>query len=245
MEAWGWRVPFFVGFLIGPIGIYLRFRLRESPEFLRNEAARTGLARAPILAVLAEHKRRVLIGFGLMAAGTASVYVLFIFMPTYAVRVLGLKLQTALLVPLVAGLTVSIICPIAGHLSDRFGRKRLLAASSLFLLVTLLPAFQWLHSEPSGARLVAVEILVALATGFYAGPLGTAIAELFPVGVRVTAMSVAYNLGVAFFGGFAPLVVAWLIAATGDALAPAHYVMAALLVSLAAIVAMPKRVLQP
>ena len=238
IDAWGWRLPFVIGLLIGPIGIYMRWRLPETAEFERFRATR-GARILPIALTAAGLKGRVLAAFGLMAGGTAAVYVLFVFMPTYAIRVLHVDMATAFIAPLAAGATVTIGCPIGGYLSDRFGRRRVMAIAALALLATLSPAFLWLRAAPSVARLAGVEILFGAVISAYAGPLGTAIAELFPTALRATATSVAYNLGVACFGATAPLIVAWLIAETGSALAPAAYVMAALLVSLAALMALP------
>ena len=85
------------------------------------------------------------------------------------------------------------------------------------------------------------EILFALSLpfGIFSGGFGTAVADLFPVGVRATGMTVSYNVGVSLFGGFAPLIVTWIIATTGSALAPAYYDMAGLIVALLAVFAMP------
>jgi MFS transporter, MHS family, proline/betaine transporter len=238
IDAWGWRVPFIIGLIIGPIGIYLRWRLQETREFQRVRATRRGRA-LPIVQVMAEMKGRVLAGFALMAGGTAAVYVLFVFMPTYAMQVLRLDMTTAFAAPLAAGAAVTIFCPIGGYASDLFGRRRVMLVAVLLLLAALYPCFQWLHAAPSLGRLVTVEILFGVVISAYAGPLGTAIAELFPTASRATATSVSYNLGVALFGAMAPLIVAWLIAVTGSALAPAEYVMAALLISLATLIVLP------
>ena len=85
------------------------------------------------------------------------------------------------------------------------------------------------------------EAIFGLLMAGYAGPFGAALADMFPVPVRVTGMSIAYNFGIALFGGFAPLIIAWLIGVTGNPLAPAFYVVAGLLLSLIANLAMPSR----
>jgi hypothetical protein len=86
---------------------------------------------------------------------------------------------------------------------------------------------------------MAVEVVFGLLMAGYAGPFGATLAETFPVGVRVTGMSAAYNFGIAIFGGFAPLIISWLIGVTGNPLAPAYYVMAGLLLSLLALLLVP------
>jgi MFS transporter, MHS family, proline/betaine transporter len=105
----------------------------------------------------------------------------------------------------------------------------------LLLLTLILPAFGWLAAEPSAQRMALVEAALSFLLGAYGGAWATTMADLFPVGVRATGMTVSYNLSVSIFGGFAPLVVTWLIAVTGSPLAPAYYVMAGLAVAVAAL----------
>src|SRR5690349_7018572 len=169
---------------------------------------------------------------GLVLGGAATVYVLFIFMPTYAVKVLKLDLQASFTAPLIGGAMLTIFCPLFGLLSDHRGRKVVIGTSIALFLVAVYPAFVWLNAAPSTGRLVMVEVLFGLLMAGYAGPFGAALAEIFAVGVRVTGMSAAYNFGIAIFGGFAPLIISWLIGVTGNPLAPAYYVMAGLALSL-------------
>ena len=109
----------------------------------------------------------------------------------------------------------------------------------VLLLLLIMPAFAWLAQEPSVARMAVVEFVLSLLLGVFSGAFGTAVADLFPVGVRATGMTVSYNFGVTLFGGFAPLIVTWLVATTGSPLAPAYYDMAGLIVALIAVIAMP------
>jgi MFS family permease len=237
--SWGWRIPFLIGLLIGPIGFYMRLKLQETPEFIVHRAAAGPAEAMPIKVVLAEQKKRLLISVGLVLGGAATVYVLFIFMPTYAIRVLHLDLKASFSAPLMGGAMLMVFCPLSGLLSDRHGRKAVMGVSVALLLISIYPAFVWLNASPSVGRLVLVEAVFGLLMAGYAGPFGAALADIFPVGVRVTGMSVAYNFGIAIFGGFAPLIIAWLIGVTGNPLAPAYYVMAGLLLSLVATLSMP------
>lgn len=209
-EAWGWRAPFIIGLVIGPVGFYMRLKLRETPLFVDDRQHRRS-QRAPLTEVLASYKSRTLIGLGLVVGGGASLYVLFVFMPTYAVRVLGLGLQAAFVAPIVAGLTIAIFCPIMGLISETIGRKQTLIASASGLLLVLYPSFLWLQHAPSTARLAAVEFVFGLLFSIGGGPFNAALAEMFPVRLRATGMAIAYNVGVALFGGLAPLIVSWLI----------------------------------
>jgi MFS family permease len=242
LEAWGWRLPFAAGLVIGPLGVYMRMKLIESQVFAQAQQIRLG-RRMPLIESLRYHKRRLLVGFGLVLGGTATVYVMFLFMPIYVTRTLRLDLQTAFLAPMAAGATLAACCPLGGALSDRLGRKPVMLVAVVLFLVGLLPLFLWLNLPGDGAgKLIATEVVLGVLMAGYLGPLSTTMAELFPTHLRSTAVSLAYNLGVALFGGFAPLIVAWLIDRMGTSLAPAYYVMTALAISAVAILCLPSRI---
>lgn len=236
--SWGWRVPFMFGLIIGPIGYYMRLKLDEPPVFI-DHRDRRATASSPLTEIIADYKYRLAIGLGLVIAGSASLYVLFVFMPIYAIRVLHLDLLSAFVAPVVAGLTLAIVCPLMGHLSDTLGRKSALIVSLAGLLLAPYPCFAWLAHQPGVARLAIVEFIFGFLFSVGGGPFNAALAEMFPVGLRATGMAIAYNLGVAVFGGFAPFIVALLIARTGDPLAPVYYVSACAAVGLVAAIAYP------
>lgn len=236
LELWGWRLPFLFGCIVGPVGVYIRFKLSETPEFL-EERSRHGGSRS-VIRVIATCKYNVLIGLGLVVGGTAAFYVLFVFMPTYSVRVLHLGLAASFLAPIAAGATVAVCCPLMGLISDRTGRWPIMMAAAIAFLIVVYPGFRWLQATPNGTTLVLLELGFGLLFAAYAGPGGATIAALYPVHGRATAMAIAYNVGVAVFGGGAPIIVTWLIARTGDPIAPAYYVMTGVFISVLALAAM-------
>lgn len=241
-ESWGWRLPFIIGMVLGPIGIYIRSKLSETPEFL--EIQTHGSARhASVLTVFTQYKYGALVGLGLVLGGTAAFYVLFVFMPTYGARVLKLGLAASFVAPVVAGATVAVFCPVMGAVSDHAGRRPVMLVAATLFLVVVYPAFSWLQIAPTTKTLVILEVVFGILFAAYAGPGGATIAALYPVHNRATAMAATYNVGVALFGGGAPIIVTWLIARTGDMLSPAYYVMAGLSLSLIALIAMPSLVM--
>lgn len=237
LESWGWRLPFFLGVVVGPVGFYIRLKVAETPEFLRGQANHLGFSGAAAT-VLRTCKCTMLIGLGLVIGGTAAFYVLFVFMPTYAIRVLKLGFAASFAAPVVAGMTVAFFCPLMGYVSDRIGRASLMTASATLFFVVAYPAFWWLQAAPSATTLVILEGGFGLLFAAYAGPSAATIAALYPVYCRATAMAAVYNVGVALFGGCAPIIVTWLIMRTGDPTAPSYYVMTGLTLSLVALAAM-------
>jgi MHS family proline/betaine transporter-like MFS transporter len=237
--SWGWRIPFLIGLLVGPIGIYIRVHASDTPEFLNSRPIPGTARQGPLAMLIADYKYRTVLALGLVIGGTAAFYVLFIFMPTYALSVLKLGSEASFVGPAAAGFAVMVGCPLTGMLSDRTGRKPLLVAAAIAMILVLYVSFAWLQDAPSLARLALVEFLFGVIMSVYTGPFSAGISELFPVAVRATAISTAYNFGVAVFGGLSPLVVAWLISSTGSPLAPAYYVTGCMVISLAAAIAMP------
>src|SRR5476651_107550 len=209
MSSWGWRVPFIFGLLIGPVAYYIRTRLDETPEFLASVPTTT-----PLRDTFALNKERLLIAIGTVVLGTVATY-LVLFMPTYAIRQLGLAPSVAF--------------------------TRILLISAVLLLVLIYPLFTWLVGHPTfGTLLVVQAVLGVLMTGYFAALPGL-LSEMFPVATRTTGMSLAYNIAVTVFGGFGPFIITWLIASTGSKAAPSFYLIFAAVVSLVALMAARKR----
>jgi len=240
LQSWGWRIPFIIGLIIGPVGFYMRRRLEETPEFAANQRARRAARSIPAIDAFAGYKARILAGLCLTFGGTASFYVLFLVMPTYAIRTLHLGMQASFVAPLVGGTCMMIGAPIGGMLCDRFGPRLMMIVPLGLLVVLILPAFSWLAADPSVWRMALVEFVLSSILGLYAGVVGTSVADLFPVGVRATGMTISYNVGVGVFGGFAPLIVTWLVATTGSPLAPAYYDLAGLTIAFVTSLLWPK-----
>ncbi|WP_186023608.1 MFS transporter [Burkholderia gladioli] len=238
LHAWGWRVPFLLGLLIGPIGYYLRRHLADSEVFLASKAS---ARRVTLGEVFAQHGREVLCGLGSVIALTVTIYVLISYLPTFAVKQLKLPYAESFYAVIVGGLLLTVLTPLAGAWSDRIGRKTLSLWSLVATLVLIYPLFIWLDAAPSVGRLVLVQGLLAITLSGYYGPFGAMIAELFPAQVRSTGLSLAYNVAVMLFGGFGQFIVTWLIKATGTPLAPTYYVMAGLALSVIAVACMPRR----
>jgi len=122
-----------------------------------------------------------------------------------------------------------------GALSDRIGRTLIPIIAAAAILFVIYPAFAWLSVEPTVFKLLLMQGLLGILTAAYLGSMPALMAELFPAHIRGTGLSISYALGVTIFGGFAPFIHAWMIAATGSILAPSYYVMFGAVISLFAL----------
>ena len=229
LESWGWRMPFVFGLLIGPVAYYVRRRVDETAEF---RSAQT--VPAPLRETWAIARMRVLIAIGTTVILTVAAYTA-IFMPTYAIRELGLPTAGGFLATLVAGAIQVAIVPVAGALSDRLGRLPIASVAIVAILIVIYPLFAWIVARPTIQSLLLAQATVGVLVAAYAGAIPALLSELFPIQIRTTAVSISYSLAVAIFGGFAPFIMAWLIAVTGSSLAPSFYVMFAAVVSMIAL----------
>ncbi|HEX7867234.1 MAG TPA: MFS transporter [Variovorax sp.] len=227
--AWGWRIPFFFGLLIGPAGLYIRRHLDEGMEFKRAAQEAT-----PVRTTLVDQRGRTLAAMGLIILATIVAYT-GLFMPTFAVRQLGLPASMAFAGTFWFGVLQFALVPVFGSLSDRVGRVVIMRGAALVMLVMIVPLFYLLVNHPSVPALMLALTAMGVVASAYWGPISAAMSELFPAATRGTGLSVSYSFGVAIFGGFAPFISAWLITATGSKIAPAFYVGFGVLVSLAAL----------
>jgi len=227
VKAWGWRVPFLLGILIGPIGFYIRSGVDETPAFLANKDK----VKKPFTEVLLNYPRETFTTFSMVILWTVCIYVLLFYMPTYAVKTLKMPQSMSFIAGVVGGLIITVLSPFVGAWSDRIGRRKLLAFSSGGILLIAYPMFALVVSAPTQLNLILFQAVFGVLIAGYTGPILAAFSEIFPTKILSTGLSVAYNVAVMTFGGFASLILTWLIATTGSAMAPAIYVIAAAAVS--------------
>ncbi len=230
LNAWGWRVPFILGVLVGLVGLYLRLRLQDTPAFLAIEQ-KEEKTDAPVRESFTTHGGESLNAFGFTIAWTVSYYILLTYMPTYVSETLGLSLTSALTANAIGLVVLMVLIPFTGALSDRIGRKPLLVAFSVLIALLSYPLFL-LVSTGNFLFIVVGQVLFALIICLFSGPGPAALVEMFPTNVRYSALGVSYNLAVAAFGGTAPFVATFLIDRTGSNLAPGIYLIVAAVITL-------------
>ena len=228
LYSWGWRIPFFIGVLLVPIGVYIR---RHLDETLGPVAHKDKSATATIKDAFQTHARLIWSGVLLVLGGTVSTYIIVFYIPTYATHFLHMPLSLTLWASVTASAILIPVSIYAGRLSDRFGRIPVTWWARLALVVLVVPGFMLLVAHPTGEVLIGVVAVLSVLLALQASPGITFITELYPRPIRATSLSVVYSVGVAIFGGSAQLIVTWLIQRTGSDLAPAWYMIGATLLS--------------
>ena len=217
LNAWGWRIPFFVGCLIVPFLYYIRRSLEETPAFLRRTHRPDT---AEIFRSLLANWTTVLLGMLLVTMTTVSFYFITVYTPTFANSVLHLSESASLMVTFCVALSNFFWLPVMGALSDRIGRKPLLLIFSLLTAATAYPVLAWLVAHISFGNMLLALLWLSFLYGSYNGAMVVALTEVVPAHVRTTGFSLAYSLATALFGGFTPVVSTWAIAHTHDRAAP-------------------------
>lgn len=227
MEAWGWRIPFLLGGLLGPVGLWMRRELEETPAYVRA-AAESGPAAAesgPQPVALAAR------AMGFTVLWTVSYYIFLNYMPSFTERYAELSRAQSLWSNTVGLVVLVVAIPLWGRLSDRVGRRPLLLACCAAFVLLPWPVATFLTSGPPFGAIIALQVFMAVVIAMFSGTGPAAIAEIFPTRSRSTWMTTGYALAVAIFGGFAPYIATWLIRETGSPVAWVYYVMAAAVVS--------------
>jgi len=239
---WGWRLPFLLGIVAAPAGMLIRRRLEET---LVDRAPGAPRPQGALKAALTTHLKLTILGTFAELGGSVSVYITAFFLPSHAVRALHLSPTAAVTSGVVSSLVLFVAAPVAGRLADRFTRKRVLVISRVIMLLAVYPAFAFLGAHPSMTALCIVSGLLAVFVAGQIVPVLVMIPELFPKHVRATGIALTYVVSASFFGGFSPFIASWLVAQTGNPLAPAWYVAAACAISLIPVIWLKDRTGQP
>ncbi|MFF1628441.1 glycine betaine/L-proline transporter ProP [Streptomyces sp. NPDC058272] len=225
--SWGWRIPFLIAGPMGIIGLYLRMRLEETPAFAaelkKSEADRP---KVPLREMITGQWRALLLCMGLVLVFNVTDYMLLSYMPSYLTSELKYDETHGLLVVLGVMALMMIVQPFAGALTDRIGRRPVIAAGCAGFLFLSIPAILLIRQGSLLAVALGMGALGLLLVCFTAA-MPAALPALFPTKVRYGSLSIGFNISVSLFGGTTPLVVTALIGATGNMMMPAYYMMAA------------------
>ncbi|MFC9081656.1 glycine betaine/L-proline transporter ProP [Streptomyces sp. NPDC057062] len=235
LVAWGWRIPFLIAGPMGIIGLYLRMRLEETPAFAAEvEKAEAARPRVPLREMVTGQWKALLLCMGLVLVFNVTDYMLLSYMPSYLTSELKYDETHGLLVVLGVMALMMVVQPFAGALTDRIGRRPLIAAGCAGFLFLSVPAVRLIRQGGLLAVALGMGALGLLLVCFTAA-MPAALPALFPTRVRYGSLSIGFNVSVSLFGGTTPLVVTALIGATGNMMMPAYYMMAAAVIGGAAV----------
>ncbi len=219
LESWGWRVPFLIGILIGPVGMYIRRALPETIE--RHEVHDSGVA---VVQNLFRHNATaVFLGILCILGPTVSTYV-SAYMTSYSITTLGLSNADGQFTTLCGYIAALAGFPIGAWFSDRFGAKVSIIVPRVIFLVIVYQAYMMMTAEGATLQsIVLVNVVLNFILAVSYGGLYALLTQAFPKAVRSTGVSIAYALSVTVFGGSTQTVLTWLIATLKDPLVPAWY----------------------
>lgn len=223
MAAWGWRVPFLLGLLVGLAGFFLRRHLAEG-------SGRRGEGRSPLRETVQHHRRLLVRLAGLSVFNAVSFYLMFVYIVSWLQLADGIAPVHALEINSIS-MMVLLACMVGmGALSDRVGRKPILLAASVLAFASAVPLFWLMHQD--GRLLVQLgQLGFVLSVGMFLGTQPTLMVEEVPAAIRCTAIALGYNVTLGLVGGLSPATATWLVARTGDDLSPAYMIMAAAAIS--------------
>jgi MHS family proline/betaine transporter-like MFS transporter len=235
MAAWGWRIPFAVGLILAPIGLYLRSNMRDTQAFLHTRPVRH-----PIRDLLRKHGKQVAVAAASTAVLSANIY-LRVYLPTFAQVRLGIPLASSALLMLITALSTMVLVPFSANLVTPRNALRWMSMVIVVTLLAIWPLLHMLDVYRSRTALIGAYTLLTVLSALYSAPQAWFVSMLFPTHVRAGGVGAGFNFGVLLFGGFAPAIYAALASNSGRIATAAVYVAFAGCVSLISIAVTPKR----
>jgi metabolite-proton symporter len=237
--TWGWRVPFLASIILIGVGLYVRLRVLESPEFAAVKAART-VAHRPLVEVITRQWRDILLSAFVRLSEQAPFYLFVTFVLTYGTTTLGLPRGDLLNATLIAAAIGLVSVPLFGHLSDVIGRRLMYGIGVVCVGLYAFPYFGLLNTR-TGVLVVLAIVLSLVFHDMQYGPQAALIAETFGTNIRYSGAGLGYQLASVIAGGPAPLIAAAILQSTGSSTGISWYIVGCAVVSLIALLLMRRR----
>ena len=235
--VWGWRIPFMLSIIMVGVGLYIRLGILETPVFQRL-VAESRIERAPVLEVIKRQPRSIVLAALARMGEQAPSYIYLAFVFAYGTQILHIPRDFLLTSLSVAGITSFVTIPLAGHLSDRIGRKRMYIIGSVATGIFGFVYFAMLNTTVPAWIFLGI-VLSFIANDLMYGPQAALIAECFTPRLRYTGASIGYQLSSIISGGPAPLIATALFSAFGSGYVIALYILLCAIVSIVATVLLP------
>jgi len=237
--TWGWRIPFILSLVLLAIGLYIRLGISETPAF-RQLLRENRIEPQPVVEVVRRSWREIVLSMFVRVSEQAPFYIFTAFVLTYGVKTLKLSNNFMLVSVFLAACLSLVTIPLAGHLSDRFGRRLIYGIGVVLVAVIAFPYFAMLDTRIAGLVLLAV-VLSLIPHDLQYGPQASLIAENFTGRLRYSGASIGYQLASVVAGGPAPLIATALLAGLHSSIPIAIYVIGCAVVSMVALVLIPDR----
>ncbi len=207
LDAWGWRIPFFIGAIAALVALWLRRNLSETESFAKGQ--KENRKHAGQVRVLLQHPRETLTVIGLTMGGTLFFYVFTNYMQKFLVNTVGLTKGESTLVSAGSLFIFMLLQPVMGALSDRIGRRPMLITFGVIALFTTLPLLKALEATNDAWVAFALVMTGLFISSFYSSISAVVKAELFPVEIRALGVGLPYAIAVSLFGGTAEYIALW------------------------------------
>ncbi|GAA1602381.1 MFS transporter [Leucobacter chromiireducens] len=235
---WAWRIPFLITVPLGFVGLYIRRKIEDTPDFQQLQQLET-VSHAPVKEVFQRNWREFLQTSGMEIFMNVTFYVVLVYLLTYQEVYIGFDAGRAALLSTLASALGLIIVPLAGALSDRVGRKPVLMTAAIAQTALSIPLFMLMQSGEEWAAFVST-LGLALILAIILGTHAVTVVELFPTRTRQTGLSIAYAVTAALFAGTAPYVLTWLLGETGNLLVPGFFLAAVGVVGIITVLSIPE-----
>jgi|SRR5579862_3954479 len=225
--AWGWRIPFVASSALVLVGVFIRLRVSETPEF--KDVVRDGkVARFPVLDTILRHPKDLIIGLGARITEISWIYVITIFGLNYAVQTLGLS-RNLVLGAIALGAAIELITiPLCGHLSDIMGRRVIYLLGCVAAILLAFPIFWGIETRDPTIVVLSFVVGMSVGHGIMYGVQASFLSEMFPSNLRYSGASLGYQIAAPLGGGLVPLAAAWMVGLNHGATWPVSLLMIAI-----------------